>query len=122
MPHPFLDPTRPPPKLLGRGLDAIMEKAPMRAWPTDPSIKARARRYSDALARVGTDRAHENREVRGAELQALFRAVFRCPDAVRPRGEALRRKLAPLIDAIRNPRRRAGAAVAKVLHLRRRHG
>jgi hypothetical protein len=74
MEHPFLDPNRPLPRLLGKGLDAIIEKKPLRQWPVAPSEGDRRQRYWDALAADGSFPAHEKREVHGAELQANLRA------------------------------------------------
>ena len=67
----YLDPNRPPPQLLGEGLDAIMDKSKRYR---SPDRQARQQRYSDALCHAGEAEDHAKREVHGVELQDNLRA------------------------------------------------
>lgn len=69
----WLDPNRPL-RLLGHGLDAVMDKTPRRRWNPEPSPKARQRRYDDGLATFGVAENHDRRAVHGVELQDNLRA------------------------------------------------
>lgn len=118
MEHPFLDPNRPPPLLLGEGLDAIIQKGPLRGSASEPSRQGRLDRYADALAHAGEAPDHGRREVHGVELQANLRAYGTTID-LRLLAQAMCRE-----DMAERARQTKGldAVQRGILHLRKYRG